>query len=97
MKNDTSSQTLAERRNQRKNNRGDVPPADWESLNPKDILELIATVTALKGTVTFGYTRDGGAYYISYYVDGESLKEYIRPTEDVDAFIRHEIELWKEV
>jgi hypothetical protein len=95
-KSETTPQTALQRRKQRSENRGNSAPADWESCNPKDILKLIATVTALSGTVTFGYTRDGGAYYLSYYVDGEALKVYIRPTEDVDAFILHEVNSWLE-
>jgi hypothetical protein len=92
-KTDTVANKLA-RRKERRNNRGESAPADWESANPELLMRLIGCVTALKGTISFGYTRDGGAYYVNYYVGGESEKEYIRPTEDIDRWLQVEIESW---
>lgn len=85
---------LLRRRKERNSNRGNKETADWESVDPSKITALIGLVTYHKGTVTFGYTRDGGAYYISYYIDSESEKIYIRPTEDIDARLEDEIESW---
>lgn len=89
----SKSDRLAQRR--KKRGAGQTEVADWESLNPTDVLKLIATVTGHGGTVTFGYTRDGGAYYLSYFIDGQAEKEYFRPTEDVDKLILIEIESWQ--
>lgn len=84
-----------ERRKQRRKNRGSgTAVADWQSVDPNILQSLIAAVTQF-GTITFGYTRDGGAYYINYWVDGQSDKEYIRPTEDVDQALESELESWK--
>lgn len=85
---------LARRKARRQNRNNGTAAADWQSVDPNLLQSLVATVTQL-GTVTFGYTRDGGAYYIQYWVDGESLKEYVRPTEDIDAVLEAEIESWK--
>lgn len=83
-----------ERLKERRKNRGKTSAVpDYESVNSELLVRLIATVTQ-HGTVTFGYTRDGGAYYINYWVDGDSIKEYVRATEDMDAFLRAEIEAW---
>jgi len=90
-------QTLLEKRRARSQNRGNGAIADWESCNSQDVLRLIGIVTSNKGTITFGYTKDGGAYYMSYYLDGESEKVYIRPTEDVDLSIQREIEAFSEL
>ncbi len=84
------------RRKERKNGRGNSESADWGDCDESDILQLIAVVTGLGGTITFGYTRDGGAYYLSYFMDGEALKVFIRPTEDVELAIKSEIDEWKE-
>jgi hypothetical protein len=35
-----------------------------------------------------GYSRDGGAYAIGFYGDGEPFTEFIAPTEDVDEYLR---------
>lgn len=82
-------------RKERQKNRGGDSVADWASPDAELLQTLIAGVTVHGGTITFGYTRDGGAYFVNFYVDGESIKEYIRPTEDIDAFLAIEIEGWK--
>lgn len=90
----TDASKHAERLKQRRANRGksDVT-TDYEQFDSDLLKRLIATV-AKYGTITFGYTRDGGAYYINYWVDGESFKEFVRPTEDIDAFLQAEIDAW---
>jgi hypothetical protein len=88
-----TSDRLAQRRKKRSGKTTEV--ADWESLNSTDVLKLIALVTGHGGSITFGYTRDGGAYYLSYFIDGQAEKEYFRPTEDVDKLILIEIESWE--
>lgn len=93
---DTNNATNAVRRRmERRANRGNGATADWDSCDSRMLQNLIATVTAFGGTITFGYTRDGGAYYVNYYVDLESIKEYVRPTENIDAWLEAEIEAWK--
>lgn len=92
---ETSNQKAMERRRQRRKNRGNSEPADWGSVQPELITQLIERVTALRGTITFGYTRDGGAYYLNYYIDNESEKVYIRPTEDIEQRLRDEYESWE--
>lgn len=79
---------LEQRRKSRSKNRGKVEPADWASID-KDILsEFIAAVTAQGITLSLGYTRDGGAFYVSFYDGKESEREYIKPTEDPDAVLQ---------
>lgn len=89
----TAKSKLLQRKT-RQANRGNGETADWESVDPELLRKLVASITIHGGTVTFGYTRDGGAYYVNFYVDGESAKEYVRPTENVDEFFRMEIESW---
>ena len=91
---DDKNQSAMQRRIARRKNRGNNDSADWSEVNGDVIRDLIAVVTGLKGTVTFGYTRDGGAYYINYYVEGESDKIYIRPTEDIDQTLHIEATSW---
>lgn len=86
--------TVLARLKQRRANRGKSNvTTDYEQFDSDLLKRLIATV-AKYGTVTFGYTRDGGAYYINYWVDGDSFKEFLRPTEDIDAFLQAEIDAW---
>lgn len=84
--NATNANSPLERRKARRAKRGGGHTADWQSVDPEILQGLIAAV-ALHGTVTFGYTRDGGAYFINFWVDGASDKEYIRPNENVDEVL----------
>lgn len=83
------------RRQARSKNRGGVETADWRSADASLIQGLIETVTGQKGTITLGYTKDGGAYYISYYFDGTSEPAYCRPSEGINDFLTQEIESFK--
>lgn len=82
------------RRKSRREGTGDPVQAEYEALNPTTIVRLIDAVISNGGTVTFGTTRDGGAYYINYWADGVSDKMYIRPTENPDARLLEELEFW---
>lgn len=87
----TENERKDARRAKRRAKRGQKETADWAGVDKTKLCELIELVTADGGTITFGYTRDGGAYYVNYYIDGESEKYYIRPTEDVDEWLTDEI------
>lgn len=90
----TTTSAKLERLKQRRQNRGKSSvTTDYEQFD-SDLLKRLIAKVAKHGTITFGYTRDGGAYYINYWVDGHSFKEYLRPTEDVDAFLQAEIDAW---
>ena len=80
-----------ERRKRRNKNRGSHETADWSSADSLLIQKLIATVTIQSGSITMGYTKDGGAYYISYYFGGKSQPFYCRPSEGIDEFLQGEI------
>lgn len=63
-------------------------PADWSSQDGQKIIELVAAIASCGGALRFGYTRDGGAYAIGIYGDGEPYTEYLRPGEDIEALLR---------
>lgn len=59
-------------------------PADWASVNGSDLVKTLEAVALAGGALRLGYTRDGGAYAIGIYGDGEPYTVYIRPSEDID-------------
>jgi hypothetical protein len=63
-------------------------PADWSTQDGQKLIELVATIAASGGAIRFGYTRDGGAFAIGIYGDGEPYTEYLRPGEDIEALLR---------
>lgn len=89
------SKNALQRRKERRKNRGGTEIADWGSCDASLIQRLIETITEQKGTLTLGYTKDGGAYYVSYYFGEESEAVYCRPSEGIDDFLRGEIEAFE--
>lgn len=66
--------------------------ADWESVDGVLLAKLVATLALDNGAVRFGYTRDGGAYAIGIYGDGEPYTVYVSPKEDLNEWIKDTIE-----
>lgn len=61
--------------------------ANWGDVNGDAVTNAIAWTGACGGALRFGYTRDGGAYAIGIYLDGDSETEYVRPDEDIDQWL----------
>jgi len=92
---DVKKENAIARRKRRKSKDVATETADWGSVSPQLISDLIAIVTSQGGAISFGYTRDGGAYYLSYFMDGQSDKTYIRPTEGIEDTLADEILSWQ--
>ena len=89
------AQSVLDRAGARRKNRGNGGTADWESCDSELIARLIAVIGLNKGTITFGYTRDGETYFISYYFGDKSEKFYCRPSEGIDTFLEYEIKAFE--
>jgi len=63
-------------------------PADWQGCNAELLQRAIAAIAGMGGAVRLGYTRDGGAYAIGVYGDGDPFTEYLSPNDDVDEFLK---------
>lgn len=81
---------VEENRQIRGRNRGQeyVEVADWGSVAPGLLADAIAAVSNRKCAIQFGYTRDGGAYYIRIVGDGDPYNEFVRPTEDIEKHLQ---------
>lgn len=84
---------LARRKARRDGNNAGMQ-AEYESLDGTIILRLIDVISELGGTCTFATTRDGGAFRIATWVNGETEVTYIRPTENPDERIAFLLESW---
>jgi len=62
--------------------------ANWMLCDPEMLQYTITAVAQKGGALRLGYTRDGGAYAIGIYGDGDPYTEYISPTEDVNEQLR---------
>lgn len=83
---------IQKRRTQMSQGAGD--PFDWRLVNAEKLLHLVAIAAACGGAVRLGTTRDGGAMAVGYYLDGGNWTEYVRPTEDVEAYLEGAIHDW---
>lgn len=66
--------------------------ADWGNVDPRTLVKAIETVARAGGALRFGYTRDGGAYALGIYGDGDPHTVYIKPSEDISAVLDELVE-----
>jgi len=77
--------------------RGDGGVADWDTVDAELIRSAISAAAGVSGALRFGYSRDGGAYAIGVYGDGEPYTEYFRPSEDISGVLREIEELFLDI
>lgn len=75
------------RRAARRRNRGNNVIADWREADAALIARAVCAVSRHHFALRFGYTRDGGAYAIGIVGDGDPYTDFIRPGEDIDAYL----------
>lgn len=59
--------------------------ADWSAADPRWIAGVVHVVTRLGGAVSFGYSRDMGAYSLSIMLDGDRETLWFNGGADIDA------------
>lgn len=72
-------------------------PADWAAADAATIQRAIERAAIVGGALRFGYSRDGGAYAIGIYGDGEPYTEFVRPSEDIDGVLVDIIEMFESI
>lgn len=78
----------AQQREHRRRNRGTTDSADWATANSDTLLRTICAVTSAGCAIQLGYTRDGGSFVIRIVGDGEPFNEFVRPTEDLELYLK---------
>ena len=59
--------------------------ADWGSCAPERLQAVVIKITALGGAVTFGMSRDQGAYSLTLLLDNERETLWFNGGVDLDA------------
>jgi len=80
---DTAKTANARRRREQRHT-GSV--LDLDSIDPDTLKRALVAVLKREVGVTFGVTRDGGALSITLLDNGETVREYVRATEDVNLY-----------
>jgi hypothetical protein len=62
--------------------------ADWQNADAELLRNVIATVAAAGGAIRFGYTRDGGAFAVGIYENGNMKTEYLPPDDDMEGYLK---------
>jgi len=61
--------------------------ANWALAEAAQLQYTLLAVASHGGALRLGYSRDGGAYSIGIYGDGEPYTEYVRPQDDINAYL----------
>lgn len=78
----------------RRQQRGNITPADWATVDAELLRRAIAVVGHRGGALRLGYTRDGGSYAVGILGDGDPYTEYVRPSDDMAAYLEGIIDDW---
>jgi hypothetical protein len=76
-----------QQREHRRRRRGNGDVADWTVADAMLMHRAICAVTGCDCAIQLGYTKDGGSMVVRIVGDGDPYNEFIRPTEDVNAFL----------
>lgn len=63
-------------------------PVSYRNVTVGVLVDTIQTVALAGGALRFGYTRDGGAFAIGVYGDGDPYTVYCSPSESIDSVLR---------
>lgn len=80
-----AAKTANARRRREQRHTGSV--LDLNSINPDALKGAILSLLKREVGVTLGVTRDGGALSITLLDNGETVREYVRATEDINLYL----------
>lgn len=69
--------------------------ADWTEVDGVLIAKAVAVVGRMGGALRLGYTRDGGAYAVGVYGDGDPFTKYCPPGDEIESLLRRLIETYE--
>jgi hypothetical protein len=61
---------------------------EWSMADGGLLQQVIDVVASLGFAIQFGLTRDQQTFVVRIVGDGEPFNEYVRPTEDIDVYLR---------
>lgn len=58
--------------------------ADWGTASPQAIAAVVTAMQAVGGAITFGLSRDGGAYMLTLLLDGDRQTLWFNGDSDIN-------------
>lgn len=86
-----------ERRPRRERRHKTTGTADWCKADPSILQSAVTAAAVTGGALRFGYSRDGGAYAIGVYGDGEPYTDFVGGSEDIDDYLKDYIQLFGDI
>lgn len=86
-----------ERRPRRERRSKTTHVADWSKADRATLQAAISAAAATGGALRFGYSRDGGAYAIGVYGDGEPYTDFVSGVDDIDDTLADYIDLFNDI
>jgi hypothetical protein len=71
--------------------------ADWASASGDKLRESVCAAASTGGALRFGYSRDGGAFAIGVYGDGEPYTDFVSCNEPIDDYLQEYVELFTDL
>jgi len=69
--------------------------SNWTEVDGQLVTKAAAVVGSMGGAIRLGYTRDGGAFAVGIYGDGNPFTEYYHDVEEIEDFLRRVIETYE--
>lgn len=82
----TRNAKTAERRASNRRDRNRREGVTFADVNGESLLKLLDIVAAKGGALRLGTSRDGGAFSVGVYGDGEPYTEYVGKGEDINEY-----------
>lgn len=86
-----------ERSGRRRSRRPTTGVADWATANAELLVRAVCAASITGGALRFGYSRDGGAYAIGVYGDGEPYTDFVSSAENIDDTLVYYLELFNDL
>ncbi len=66
--------------------------ADWNGCSPERLQAVVHNITQIGGAVTFGTSRDGGAYSVTLLLDGDRETLWFNGDAELDEELQAVVE-----
>lgn len=82
----TRNEKTANKRKSNRRDRGRSEGVSYADVDGGTLLRCLDTVAAKNGAIRLGTSRDGGAFSVGVYGDGDPYTEYVGKGEDINEY-----------
>jgi hypothetical protein len=86
-----------DRKPSRTTRRRPIAIANWNDATPATLVRAIVAAASADGALRFGYSRDGGAFAIGVYGDGDPYTDFVGGNEPIDEYLEDYVKLFEDI